>query len=43
MKKEEFLKSNYYKIILPILGAVIVIGIWQSGYEFGQWLYKILN
>ena len=43
MKKEEFLKSNYYKILLPIIGVFIVIGLWKSGYEFGQWLFRILN
>lgn len=43
MKKEEFLKSNYYKLLLPIVGIALVIGIWQSGYEFGKWLFKILN
>lgn len=43
MKKEEFLKSNYYKILLPIVGVVLAIGLWKSGYEFGLWLFKIIN
>jgi hypothetical protein len=41
--KEDFLKSNYFKIMLPVLGLAIVIGLWQNGYEFGQWLYRVLH
>ncbi len=43
MNKEEFLKSKYFKIMLPVIIVVLVIALWQNGYEFGQWLYKMLH
>jgi hypothetical protein len=43
MTKEEFFKSNYFKISFPILVVALIFTIWEKGYEFGQWLYKILN
>jgi hypothetical protein len=43
MNKEEFLKSKLFKIALPVIIAAMVIALWQNGYEFGQWLYKILH
>jgi hypothetical protein len=43
MNKEEFLKSNYFKIALPVFIVALVIVLWRNGYEFGQWLYKILH
>lgn len=41
--KEEMAKSTFLKILLPIVAIVIIIGLWQSGYEFGQWLHKVVN
>jgi len=38
MTKEEFLKSNYYKILFPVVIVALLITIWRNGYEFGQWL-----
>lgn len=43
MTKEEFFKSNYFKILLVALGLVIAIGLWRKGYEFGQWLNSIVH
>lgn len=43
MTKKEFLKSNYFKILLSVLGLVIAIGIWRNGYHFGQWLHQYIN
>ncbi len=43
MPKVEFLKSNYAKILLPILMVALAIAICRNGYEFGQWLHRILN
>ncbi len=43
MTKEEFLKSNYFKILFPVAVAALIIALWRNGYEFGQWLYRMLN
>jgi len=43
MTKEEFFKSNYFKILFPVVVAALIIALWRNGYEFGQWLHKILN
>jgi fatty acid desaturase len=43
MKKEEFFKSKAFKILLPVIAIVIAVALWRNGYQFGQWLYKILN
>jgi hypothetical protein len=43
MTKEEFLKSNYFKILLPVVGFALIITLWRNGYEFGQWLYRALH
>lgn len=43
MTKEEFFKSNYFKILLPVIVAALIIALWRNGYEFGQWLHRILN
>ncbi len=43
MTKEEFLKSNYFKILFPVVVAALIIVIWRNGYEFGQWLHSVLN
>jgi fatty acid desaturase len=43
MTKEEFFKSNYFKILLAIIIIVLIIAIWRNGYAFGQWLHGILN
>jgi hypothetical protein len=43
MTKEEFLKSKYFKIAFPVIVFALIIALWQNGYEFGQWLYKILH
>lgn len=43
MTKEEFLKSKYFKIFLPLLIIVFVIALYKNGNEFGQWLYKTIN
>jgi hypothetical protein len=43
MTKEEFLKSNYFKVLLPVVGFAMVIALWRNGYEFGQWLYRALH
>jgi hypothetical protein len=41
MTKEEFLKSNYFKILFPVVSFAMVIVLWRNGYEFGQWLYRV--
>lgn len=43
MNKEEFLKSNYFKILLPVIILWGVIVIAKGGYAFGQWLYAFLH
>jgi hypothetical protein len=43
MTKKEFLKSNYFKILFPILIVTLVFALWKNGYEFGQWLHKVFN
>lgn len=43
MTKREFLKSNYFKVILPLIIVWSIITIFKSGYAFGQWLYVALN
>lgn len=41
MTKEEFLKSNYFKILFPVVATALVIALWRNGYEFGQWFSKL--
>jgi hypothetical protein len=36
MSKEEFFKSNYFKILFPVVVAALIIALWRNGYEFGQ-------
>jgi fatty acid desaturase len=43
MTKQEFFKSNYFKILLGVLIVAMIIAIFRSGYDFGQWLYDILH
>lgn len=43
MTKEELLNSKWFKILLPIILLIIVIGIYQNGYAFGEWLYAKLH
>jgi hypothetical protein len=43
MTKKEFLASNYFKVGFPVLLAALLITLWRDGYEFGQWLHKVLN
>ncbi|MFZ4465049.1 MAG: hypothetical protein ACOYN5_14470 [Bacteroidales bacterium] len=43
MTKEEFFKSKYFKILLPVLVVALIITLWRDGYEFGQWLYQNLH
>ncbi len=43
MTKDEFLKSPFFKVLLPLAGALIVIAIARNGYGFGQWLYSFLH
>jgi len=43
MTKEEFLKSKPFKILFPVMLVALVIALWRNGYEFGQWLFDILN
>lgn len=43
MSKEEFLKSKYFKILLPLLVVWGIIIIFKGGYTFGQWLYAFMH
>lgn len=43
MNKEELLKSNWFKIFVPIVLILMAIGIYQNGYAFGEWLYAKLH
>lgn len=43
MKAELFLKSNYFKILFPILLFWCLIKIFQGGYELGNWIYQVLH
>ena len=40
MTKQEFLKSNLFKVLFVCLIAVSIIKIFSGGYDFGQWLYN---
>ena len=42
MTKEEIFKSKAFKILLPVIALVIAVAIWSNGYQFGQWLNKVL-
>ena len=43
MKIDELLNSKAFKIIFPLIAVVVAIILWRNGYQFGQWLYKILR
>lgn len=43
MTKEEFFKSTGFKILLPVIVVALVIALWRNGFEFGQWLHKLLH
>ncbi len=43
MTKEEFLKSNSFKVLLICIIAVSIIKIAQAGYLTGNWLYVITH
>jgi fatty acid desaturase len=43
MTKKEFLKSTYFKLLVPIIAIALVIALWQKGFAFGQWLYGVLH
>jgi hypothetical protein len=43
MTKEEFLKSNTFKVLLVCIIAVSIIKIYQAGYVTGKWLYAITH
>ncbi len=43
MTKEEFFKTNYFKILFPVVVAALIIVLWRNGYEFGQFLNRIIN
>lgn len=43
MNKEELMQSKWFKIALPIIIFIIIIGIYQNGHAFGQWLYARLH
>lgn len=43
MTKEALLKWNYFKVLAGIAAIVIAAALWQRGYEFGQWLHRIVN
>lgn len=43
MTKEELFKSKMFKIAVPVITVALIFAIWEKGYQFGQWLYIILN
>lgn len=43
MTKEAFFKSNYFKVFAPVFIVAMAIELWQNGYAFGQWLYKVFH
>jgi hypothetical protein len=43
MTKEEFLKSNTFKILLGMIIVLSIIKIAQAGYVTGKWLYVIMQ
>lgn len=40
---KHFLKSNYFKMIMPLVILLLGIALWNKGYAFGQWLHDVLN
>jgi hypothetical protein len=43
MTKEEFFKSNLFKVFLVMVIAVGIIKIATAGYVTGQWLHSITH
>ena len=43
MTKEEFLKSNLFKVLLIMVIALSIIEIVSAGYFTGQWLHSITH
>lgn len=43
MTKEEFLKSNLFKVLLIMVIALSIIKIVSAGYLTGQWLYGVTH
>jgi fatty acid desaturase len=40
MTKEKLFKSKAFKILLPLIAILVIIALFRSGYDFGQWLKK---
>ena len=43
MTKKAFLKSKHFKVVFPLVVVALIISLWRNGYEFGQWLYRLLH
>lgn len=43
MTKEDFLKSNTFKVFLILLIVVSIIKIYSAGYLTGQWLHGVTH
>lgn len=43
MTKQEFLKSNLFKVLMVCIIAASIVKIFSGGYDFGQWLYTITH
>ncbi len=43
MEIQGFLKSKFFKVLLPMIILLLVFYIAKSGYQFGKWLYLAIN
>jgi len=43
MKKNKFLQSKAFKILLPFAAVLLMVALFQNGYQFGKWLYAVLH
>lgn len=43
METQNFFKSKYYKILMPIILVLGIIKLFEAGYYVGQWLFNAIN
>lgn len=43
MKTNDLFKLKVWKLLLPLLAILFIIALFKNGYQFGQWLFKIMQ
>lgn len=43
MVKEQWLKSQNFRIVFTFIIVLGIIGLAKNGYRFGQWLYAAMH